>query len=146
MRQINQAAVDTMGCDQEHDAKASEDDKAYHTLISLMLSAQTKDEVTHATTQFMVREKNLSVATIIKTDEKTLNGWIAKVGFHNRKAQYIKKATQIIHEKHGGKVPNNYDDLIALPGVGPKMAHLTLQHSFDKIQGISVDTHVHRIS
>ena len=74
----------------------------------------------------MVREKNLSVATIIKTDLKTLNGWIAKVGFHNKKAEYIKKATQIIQEKHEGKVPDNYKDLIALPGVGPKMAHLTL--------------------
>ena len=50
MRKLNLAAVDTMGCDQEHKKEASKDDKAYHTLISLMLSAQTKDEVTHATT------------------------------------------------------------------------------------------------
>jgi len=55
-----------------------------------------------------------------------LNKWISQVGFHNKKAVYIKKATQIIHEKHGGKVPDNYDDLVALPGVGPKMAHLSL--------------------
>ena len=52
--------------------------------------------------------------------------WISKVGFHNKKAVYIKKATQIIHDSHDGKVPNSYADLIALPGVGPKMAHLTL--------------------
>ena len=140
------AAVDTMGCDQEHKKKASKEDKAYHTLISLMLSAQTKDEVTHATTNYLVNEKNLSVKTILATKESDLNQWISKVGFHNRKATFIKKATQIIHEKHGGKVPDNMKDLIALPGVGPKMAHLTLQHAYDTVEGISVDTHVHRIS
>ena len=52
----------------------------------------------------------------------------------------------MIADKHSGKVPSSYDDLIALPGVGPKMAHLTLQHAFDKVQGVSVDTHVHRIA
>ena len=49
-------------------------------------------------------------------------------------------------EKHGGKVPSKFDDLIALPGVGPKMAHLVLQEAFDKVEGVSVDTHVHRIA
>ena len=129
MRKQYPAAVDNMGCDQVHEKKASKEDKAYHTLISLMLSAQTKDEVTHATTQYLVQEKNLSVATIVKTKTSDLNTWISKVGFHNKKAEYIKKATQIIHEKHGGRVPDNYKDLVALPGVGPKMAHLSLQHS-----------------
>ena len=58
-----------------------------------MLSAQTKDEVTHATTAFLVNEKNLSVKTILKTKESDLNDWIARVGFHNKKAEYIKKTT-----------------------------------------------------
>lgn len=62
------------------------------------------------------------------------------------KAKYIKKATEILVEKHGGKVPAVYKDLIALPGVGPKMAHLVLQEAFGKTEGVSVDTHVHRIS
>ena len=43
-------------------------------------------------------------------------------------------------------MPNTFEDLIALPGVGPKMAHLVLQCSFDIVVGISVDTHVHRIA
>lgn len=74
----------------------------------------------------MVDEFNLSVRVIMKTPVDTLNGWISKVGFHNKKAEYIKKATQIIHDEHGGKVPNDFKKLIALPGVGPKMAHLVL--------------------
>ena len=94
----------------------------------------------------MVDNHNLSVKTILKTPEKTLNQWIARVGFHNNKAKYIKKTTEILAEKHKGKVPSNYDDLIALPGVGPKMAHLVLQVAYNDVQGVSVDTHVHRIS
>ena len=102
--------------------------------------------MTHATTYFLVNEKNLSVKTILKTDTEELNKWISKVGFHNRKAVFIKKATQIIEEKHGGKVPKDYKALLDLPGVGPKMAHLVLQEGFGEVAGISVDTHVHRIS
>jgi len=94
----------------------------------------------------MVDEHNLSVDTILKTPEATLNQWISKVGFHNRKAKHIKEATKILKDTHEGRVPSNYDDLIALPGVGPKMAHLVLQEVFDDVQGISVDVHVHRIS
>lgn len=53
--------------------------------------------------------------------------------------------TQILVEKFDSRVPDNYKDLISLPGVGPKMAHLVLQEAFNKIEGVSVDTHVHRI-
>jgi endonuclease-3 len=58
--------------------------------------------------------------------EKELNQLISAVGFHNKKAKYIKDATKIIAEKHSGIVPSNFEELIALPGVGPKMAHLLL--------------------
>jgi len=51
-----------------------------------MLSSQTKDEVTHSTLRHLVVDKNLSISTILKTEEKDLNEWIAKVGFHNKKA------------------------------------------------------------
>jgi len=96
--------------------------------------------------KYLVEEHDLSVDVIRRTPEATLNEWIKGVGFHNLKAKYIKKATDILAEKHSGKVPSNYDDLIALPGVGPKMAHLVLQEAFGKTEGISVDTHVHRIA
>ena len=53
------------------------------------MSAQTKDEVTYATTKYLVDEHQLSVSKIMQTDEKDLNQWISKVGFHNKKAVYI---------------------------------------------------------
>lgn len=62
----------------------------------------------------------------MKTKEQDLNSWISKVGFHNKKAKYIKNATSIIKSKHKGIVPSTLEDLCALPGVGFKMAHLLL--------------------
>lgn len=64
---------------------------------------------------------------IDEIEEKDLNKLIDKVGFHNKKAKYIKSAARVIIEKHKGIVPSNLDSLLELPGVGPKMAHLLLQ-------------------
>ena len=58
------------------------------------MSSQTKNEVTHATLKYLVDEKDLSVPTILKTKEADLNEWIKRVGFHNKKAVYIKKTTE----------------------------------------------------
>ena len=88
----------------------------------------------------------MSIDTIQKTDAETLNSWILKVGFHNKKAVYIKKTTAMIVDEFGGQVPDELEKLCQLPGVGLKMAHLLLQGSFGKVEGISVDTHVHRIA
>jgi endonuclease-3 len=126
MRAAKNAAVDSMGCGIAIQPKLPKDVIDYHTLVSLMMSAQTKDEVTYATLKYMVDEHNLSVEVVQETEEATLNEWIKKVGFHNMKAKHIKKATQMLVDKHGGKVPSKFDDLMALPGVGPKMAHLVL--------------------
>ena len=91
-----------------------------------MMSSQTKDPVTFSTLKYLVEEKNLSVKVIQEASESEVNEWIKKVGFHNQKAKFIKKTTNILVEKFDSKVPDNYDDLISLPGVGPKMAHLVL--------------------
>ena len=121
-------------------------DNQFRILISLMLSARTRDEVTDAVMKVLIDKYSLSVDVILETPEATLATQIDRVGFYNQKAKHIKQATQIIKEKHRGKVPTKYDDLIALPGVGPKMAHLVLQEAFGSVQGIAVDTHIHRIS
>ena len=59
--------------------------------------------------------------------------------------KYIKATTAMLVEKHGGAVPDTMDELIAFPGVGPKMALILLSVVYGKVEGISVDTHVHRI-
>ena len=56
--------------------------------------------------KYLIEEKNLSIETILKTPELELNKWISAVGFHNKKAKYIKEATKIISEKFKGQVPS----------------------------------------
>ena len=61
------------------------------------------------------------MGSILATDDATLDGLIHAVGFHNNKVRYIKAATLLIQQEHGGRVPSTMEGLLALPGVGPKM-------------------------
>eukprot|EP00005_Dracoamoeba_jomungandri_P008457 CAMPEP_0174263054 /NCGR_PEP_ID=MMETSP0439-20130205/17041_1 /TAXON_ID=0 /ORGANISM="Stereomyxa ramosa, Strain Chinc5" /LENGTH=163 /DNA_ID=CAMNT_0015348183 /DNA_START=207 /DNA_END=699 /DNA_ORIENTATION=+ len=126
-----------MGCDSfrfHPDPKTAR----YHVLISLMLSSQTKDEKTEAAMRELMEGPGLTVEKILKTSEETIKTCIYGVSFHNRKAQYIKKATAILKEKHHSDVPDNLTDLMALPGVGPKMAYLCMQQHGTKQLGLGL--------
>ena len=83
---------------------------------------------------------------MLECDFDELNELIRNVGFHNKKVDYIKRTSLILKEQFGGDVPKTLAELISLPGVGLKMAHLTLQAAYGLVLGVSVDTHVHRIS
>ena len=99
--------------------------------MALMLSSQTKDEVVSAAIKrLQSHPSGLSLQTIQKLTEEEVKELIYGVGFHNRKAGYIKKAAGILEEKHGGDIPRTLEGLCALPGVGPKMAHLVMQVYF----------------
>lgn len=105
-------------------------------LISTILSARTKDEVT------LVRSKELfKVAPNFKTlnelSESEISKLIYPVGFYKTKAKYLKNLNI-------AKVPNNREELMKLSGVGRKTANLVLNRAFG-IPAIAVDTHVHRI-
>jgi len=63
-----------------------------------------------------------------------------------KKADYIKDSTKICAEKYNGDIPPTVEELVKLPGVGPKMAHITMNVAWGQVTGIGVDTHVHRIS
>nr|CCC95776.1 unnamed protein product [Trypanosoma congolense IL3000] len=139
------APVDTVGCSKLFGKNVSNEIRRYHILLALMLSAQTKDHVT-AAAMFSLIEHGCTPEMIFNMPEVKLNEHISKVGFHNTKAKHIKAATRFIVERHNGMVPRSYEDLVGLPGVGPKMAHLFLQEADGVILGIGVDTHVHRIA
>ena len=126
-------------------AGASEADRPYHALISLMLSSQTKDTV-NAQVMGALKARGLSVKRILdETSEDELHELIKPVGFHNVKTKNIRRATQILRDEYDEDVPNTMEALLALPGVGPKMALLVLKCAFGVTAGVSVDTHVHRI-
>ena len=146
LRKDRTAVVDTMGCERLADPQASEKDRRYHVLVSLMLSSQTKDTV-NAAVMGALKARGLSVKRILdETSEDEFHELIKPVGFHNVKTKNIRKATQILRDEYDEDVPNTMEQLLALPGVGPKMALLVLKCAFDITAGISVDTHVHRIS
>lgn len=146
LRADRTAVVDSMGSEAIAE-EARPEDRAYQTLISLMLSSQTKDTINMATMKKLrAHPDGLSVQSVMAMPDETLHEYIRQVGFHNNKVRFIKESTKLLVEKHDGKVPQTMDELLELPGVGPKMAIILLRVAFDQCVGISVDTHVHRIS
>lgn len=146
MRGDQEAPVDTYGaefcCDPENSDRKT---YKFQSLISVLLSSQTKDPITFATMEKLIKH-GLTVENMIKTEEETLRDLIYGVSFHNNKSKFIKKLAQILKEKYNSDPPEDLQELLSLPGIGPKMAHIYLQFCCNKIEGIAVDTHVHRIA
>lgn len=145
MRLSGEAPVDTKGCEKAGSLLPPKE-RRFAVLISTMMSSQTKDEVTHAAVERLSENGLLDPDAIVRTDEATLTNLIKPVGFYQRKAQFIKEASKICLERFGGDIPDSLNELLALKGVGPKMAHLVMSIAWKNTQGICVDTHVHRIS
>ncbi|GLV44582.1 uncharacterized protein CBL_13486 [Carabus blaptoides fortunei] len=145
MRKNNNAPVDSMGCDKCMDENAPAETMRYQALISLMLSSQTKDQVTYAAMQKLLVH-GLTVPNILNTTDAKLGELIYPVGFWKSKVKYIKNTSEILRDQYKGDIPKTVVDLCKLPGVGPKMAHLCMKTAWGEITGIGVDTHVHRIS
>jgi endonuclease-3 len=83
---------------------------------------------------------------VLAIEPAALNGFINKVGFHNLKTKYIKQTAEILRDKWNSEIPDTIAGLVSLPGVGPKMAYLTMSAAWGKDEGIGVDVHVHRIT
>ncbi|RXW20986.1 hypothetical protein EST38_g4849 [Candolleomyces aberdarensis] len=142
------APVDTMGCAQAQNKESDPKNRRFATLVSLMLSSQTKDEVTDAAVTKLRAAVGgtLSVENVVNAEESVISDAICKVGFWRRKAGYIKQTASTLQTSFSSDVPKTASELCSLPGVGPKMAYLTLQVAWDLNLGIGVDTHVHRIT
>jgi endonuclease III len=126
--------------------KISEDSKndAFQVLVSTMLSAQTKDAVTHAASMrlFAVAKTPAAIAALtIPRIEKL----IYPVSFYRNKAVHLKAACRKLLAEFGGRVPETMASLLTLPGVGRKTANLVLLVAHQSPDNICVDTHVHRI-
>lgn len=155
------APVDTMGCgDAGHPSRRADTSRApespeeegkrerFTVLVSLMLSSQTKDEVTAQAVRNLQLglSRGLCLAGVLEAPEALIAEAIAKVGFWRRKTGYLKAAAARLRDDFAGDVPRTVDELCSLPGVGPKMAFLALQEAWGLNVGIGVDVHVHRLS
>ncbi|KAK4783887.1 hypothetical protein SAY86_018255 [Trapa natans] len=144
MRSSEGAPVDTMGCEKAGGTLPPKE-RRFAVLVSSLLSSQTKDQVNHGAVQRLLENGLLTAEALDKADETTIRTLIYPVGFYTRKATNMKKIAKICLLKYNGDIPSSLEDLLALPGIGPKMAHLVMHIAWDNIQGICVDTHVHRI-
>lgn len=145
MRKERNAPVDTMGCDVISDKDASPEVFRYQVLLSLMLSSQTRDEVTSAA-MAKLRQHGCTIENILKTSDVKLGELIYPAGFWKTKVKYIKNTSEILKNEYKGDIPRTVKDLCKLPGVGPKMAFLVMKCAWNEVLGIGVDTHVHRIA
>jgi len=116
----------------------------FQVLIALMLSSQTKDSVVGEAMKAL-QKHGLEAKNILNTSDEKLNSLIQKVGFHNNKTKYIKATCQILVDKYSGDIPPTVEEMLKLPGVGPKMAYIVENVAFGRTTGIGVDTHMHRM-
>ena len=116
----------------------------FQILISTIISARTKDEITAKASQRLFKLAD-NPEDMLKLSEDEIAKAIYPAGFYKNKAKAIKEVAKDIIEKFNGEVPNTLEDLLKLKGVGRKTANLVLALSFKK-PAICVDTHVHRIT
>ncbi|XP_002966510.2 endonuclease III homolog 1, chloroplastic [Selaginella moellendorffii] len=145
MRASEDAPVDSMGCEKAGISLPPKE-RRVAVLISALLSSQTKDEVNHGAMKRLSERHLLSMEDLSKAEESTIRDAIYPVGFYARKASYLKKVAALCLEKYQGDIPKTLSELLALPGIGPKMAHLVMNVGWESVHGICVDTHVHRIT
>ncbi|MFN3966713.1 MAG: endonuclease III [Endomicrobiia bacterium] len=114
-------------------------------LVATILSAQCTDERVNKVTASLFK-KYKTVKDYANADLKKFEQEIKSTGFYHNKARNIISAAKIILEKFNGKVPDNMNDLLSLPGVARKTANIVLSNAYGIVEGIAVDTHVRRLS
>ena len=127
--------------------KLAEEQKGdpFQVLIATMLSAQTKDAVTHEASTRLFRRARTPHA-MARLETRLIERLIYPASFYRYKARHVKETCQQLVERFGGRVPATMAELLTLPGVGRKTANLTLIVAHRSGSNICVDTHVHRIS
>jgi|SRR5579864_529390 len=114
-------------------------------LVATILSAQSTDVRVNMVTPEIFK-KYPTVQDFAKLEPGQLEPDIRSTGFFRNKSKSVVGAAKRIVNEFSGKVPENMDDLLTLPGVARKTANVVLGTWFKKAEGVVVDTHVHRIS
>ena len=134
---LEEPAIEKIAEDQQEDP--------FQVLIATMLSAQTKDAVTHAaSTRLFARAK--TPAAMLRLTAREIERLVYPVSFYRNKAVHVLRTCEQLLSRFGGRVPATMEELLTLPGVGRKTANLVLILAHRSAENICVDTHVHRIS
>jgi len=117
---------------------------AFELLIATILSAQSTDVgINKITPKLFIKYK--SPKDYVNVSNEELEDDIHSSGFFHAKARSIKKSCAVLIEKYNGKMPNTFEELNSLPGVGRKTASVVVGNAYG-IPAIAVDTHVKRLS
>ena len=116
----------------------------YQLIVAVALSAQTTDKSVNLITPALF-EKYPTAADLAVAEVSDVEDYIRRIGMYKTKAKNIVGMAKALVEKHGGQVPEDYDALVNLPGVGRKTANVVLSVGFGH-QRIAVDTHVFRVA
>ena len=116
----------------------------FELLVSVILSAQCTDKRVNQTTPAFF-ERFPEPAALIDADFDEVFAYLKGISYPANKSRHIIKTAQILMEKHGGEVPNDYEALLELPGVGRKTANVVTSVLW-RAPRFAVDTHVFRVS
>ncbi|MEM0084880.1 MAG: endonuclease III [Candidatus Methanomethylicia archaeon] len=114
-------------------------------LVATILAAQTPDKRVNEVTKVLF-QKYRNVKDYAEADLSEMEEILKKINFYRKKAQRIKEIAKIIMEKYNGEIPKSVEELTKLPGIGRKTANMVLANALNIIEGITVDTHVMRVS
>jgi endonuclease-3 len=116
----------------------------FELVIVVLLSAQTTDVKVNEVSPKLF-EKYPTPEDLSKANLEDLYEILKPINYYRKKAKFIKEAAKMIVEEFNGKVPDNLEDLMKLPGIGRKSASVILVNGFNK-PAIVVDTHVKRVA
>lgn len=116
---------------------------AYTLLIAVLLSAQTTDKKVNEVTPALFAKANTPQA-MVKLTPDDIREYIRQIGLAPTKSKAIHRLSEILIEKHNGEVPESFEELEALPGVGHKTASVVMSQAFGH-PAFPVDTHIHRL-
>lgn len=116
----------------------------FQLLVAVVLSAQTTDKSVNLVTPELF-EKYPDAGTLAQIHPEELEGMLRRIGMYKTKAKNVMALAKVIDQTYGGQVPENFDQLVELPGVGRKTANVVLSVGFGQ-QRIAVDTHVFRLA
>lgn len=114
-------------------------------LVATILSAQCTDERVNLVTPALF-SRFPDAAAFAKADLEEVETLIRSTGFYRNKAKNIIGACRMIMAEFGGEVPRRMEELLKLPGVARKTGNVVLAHAYDIHEGVTVDTHVRRLS
>lgn len=119
----------------------------FELLVAVILSAQCTDKRVNIVTEKMFYQDKVNTPEKFATmDLVDIEELIRSTGFYKNKAKNIQKAAKQLIEKYGGKIPKEMEKLLELGGVGRKTANVVRGEIWGIADGITVDTHVKRIS